>query len=170
MNHELKAVFYNKLQADKIKINWNKNPVRMDLFLSFLTINVERSHEHLGSCTGWTQLYNKDHKLIVRGGVVDGVEYLDSLQYGTKLSNPYNNYVNPFYLFDILTTEGKAFFFEYYADDIDTLVNTEKDGIAIQERRLEHSKRLVQEIEQEIEHLKSECKQQSNEQPKPGND
>lgn len=159
MNSELKATFYNKLQSDKIKINWNKNPIRMDLFLSFLTIRVERSHEHLGSNTGWTKLYNKEHNLIVSGGVLRGVEYLDHIEYGTKLSNPYNNYVNPFYLFDILTTEGKAFFFEYYADDIDTIVKTEKDGVAIEERRLERCKRIVQDIEQEIEMLKSNCKQ-----------
>lgn len=130
----------------------------MDLFLSFLTIKVERSHDHLGSCTGWTQLHNKGCQLIVRGGIVNGVEYLDSLQYGTRLSNPYNNYVNPFYLFDILNKEGKAFFLDYYADDIDTIIKTEKDGIAIQERRLERSKRMVQDIEQEIGRLKSDCK------------
>lgn len=166
MNQELKAVFYNKLQSDKIKINWNKNPIKMDLFLSFLTIKVERSHDHLGSCTGWTKLYNKDRQLVVSGGIIEGVEYLDNLQYGTKLSNPYNNYVNPFFMFDILNTEGKAFFFQYYAEDINTIVKTEKDGVLIQERRLEHSKRVVQDIENEIEFLKSECKQQSNEQPK----
>lgn len=155
MNKELKAVFYNKLQSDKIKINWNKNLIRMDLFLSFLTIPVERSHDHLGACTGWTQLYNKDHKLIIKGGGVSGVEYLDSIQYGTKLSNPYNNYVSPFYLFDILTKEGQQFFLDYYAEDIDIILTTEKDGIAFQERVLEKSKRTVQAIEKEIELLKA---------------
>src|SRR5688572_9885530 len=107
MNNELKSAFYNKLQTDKIKIYWNKNPIRMDLFLSFLTVATERSQKHLGSDTGWTKHFNKECNLIVSGGIVGNTEYLDSLEYGIKLSNPYNNYVNPFYLFDILTTKGK---------------------------------------------------------------
>ncbi len=75
MNKELKSVFYDKLQSDKIKINCNKNPIRMDLFLSFLTIDTERNYKHLGVDTGWTELRNDAHRLIVRGGKVNGVEY-----------------------------------------------------------------------------------------------
>jgi len=161
MNKELKAVFYNKLQSDKIKINWNKNPIKMDLFISFLTIEVKRTYDHLGNDTGWTRLKNEDHKLIIGGGKVNGIEYLDRLEYGVKLDNPYNNYVNPFYLFDILTKEGQSFFLDYYADDIDTIVTTEKAGIAIQARRLEHSKVILSDMEKEIELLKSNCKQQA---------
>lgn len=164
MKAELKADFYNKLQTDKIKINWNKNPIKMELFLSFLTIPVERSYDHLGSDTGWTKLNNKDHKLVVSGGIVGNIEYLDHIEYGIKLSNPYNNYVNPFYLFDILTKEGQAFFLEYYAHEIDIIVSAERDSIAFQERKLAHRKIILRDIEQEIELLKSNCKQQSNEQ------
>lgn len=159
MNPELKVNFYNKLKDDKIKINWNENPIRMELFLSFLTIEVERSRAHLGSNNGWTKLYNKEHGLIVSGGVLGAIEYLDHIEYGIKLSNPYNNYVNPFYLFDILTKEGQIFFLEYYADDIDVIVSAQKDDIAFQERRLAFSKKIKQDIEQEIESLKSNCKQ-----------
>jgi hypothetical protein len=159
MNANLKADFYNRLQGDKIKINWNKNPIKMDLFLSFLTVEVERSHDHLGSSTGWTRLNNKEHELVIGGGIVGSVEYLDSLQYGIKLSNSYNNYVNPFFLFDILTKEGQAFFMEYYADDIKAIVSAEKDGIAFLERRLTNSKGNIQAIEQEIELLRSNFKQ-----------
>lgn len=162
MTPELKNSFYNKLECDKIKINWNKNPIRMDLFLSFLIIDTERSHKHLGADTGWTQLVNKEHNLIIGGGVVGSVEYLDSIQYGIKLSNSYNNYVNPFFLFDILTKEGQSFFLKYYSEDIVTIIALEKDGIAIQERRLENSKRIVKEIEREIELLKEIAKQKEN--------
>lgn len=154
---ELKARFYDKLQSDKIKINWNKNPIKMDMFLSFLTIPVERSYDHLGSDTGWTRLNNKEHKLIIGGGIVGNIEYLDTIQYGTKLSNQYNNYVNPFYLSSLLTRQGQAFFLKYYADDIDKIVSAEKDSIAFQERKLTHSKNIMQGIEQEIELLKSNC-------------
>jgi len=56
MNQEIKQSFYDKLQSDKIKINWNKNPIKMDLFLSFLTIPVVRSYEHyrqFDASNGW---------------------------------------------------------------------------------------------------------------------
>ncbi len=164
MNTELKSCFYDKLRGDKINISWNKNLIRMDLFLSFLTVQVERSYDHLGSCTGWTQLYNKERQLLIKGGLVGGVEYLDSLQYGIKLSNPYNNYVSPFYMFDILTKKGHAFFLDYYAEDIDNILSTEKDGIAIRERNLLSAKEIVQDIEKEIELLKSNCKPNEHEQ------
>lgn len=109
--------FLSKLSSNKIKINWNKNPIKMGDFLSFLTIETERGTGHLGHDNGWTRHYG-DNDLIVGGGFVKGVEYLDTLQYGKKLDNPYNNYVNPFYLFEILNDEGKEFFLDYYSEDI----------------------------------------------------
>jgi hypothetical protein len=109
--------FYKEMPKDKIKINWNKKPIKMDLFLSFLTVPTERQTRFLGSDTGWTQLTGGD-RLEIGGGVVKGTEYLDRLQYKKNLDNPYNHYVNPFYLFDILNDEGRVFFLEYYSDEI----------------------------------------------------
>lgn len=109
--------FLSKLSNDKIKINWNKNPIKMDDFLSFLTVETRRGTGHLGYDNGWTRHYG-DNDLEIRGGVVKGVEYLDTLQYRKKLDNPFNNYVNPFYLFEILNDDGKKFFLEYYSDEI----------------------------------------------------
>lgn len=114
-------LFLKALDSDKIKINWNKNLIKMELFLSFLTVNTERQKDFLGYDNGWTQLTG-DGCLVVKGGVVKGVEYLDSLNYGKNLDNPYNNFVNPFYLFNILTSEGKEFFLEYYAEDITAIL------------------------------------------------
>jgi hypothetical protein len=109
--------FYRKLDNGKIKINWNKKPIRMDLFLSFLTVKVERQVKFLGSDTGWTQFKGED-RLEIGGGIVNGVEYLDRIQYKKNLDNAYNNYINPFYMFEILNDEGKKFFLEYYGEDI----------------------------------------------------
>lgn len=136
----------------------------MDLFLSFLTIEVERSYDHFGSSTGWTRLNNKEHKLVIGGGIIRSIEYLDRLEYGIKLSNSYNNYVNPFYLFGILTKEGQAFFLEYYAIEISVIFSASKDSVIFQERKLSQSKEIMQAIEQEIELLKSNCKPTINEQ------
>lgn len=109
--------FYKKLSMDKIKIKFNNKPIKMELFLSFLTVPVKRSNNHLGSENGWTEIYGDD-SLIIRGGAVRGVEILDSIKFKDKLDNPYNNYVNPFYLFDIFTDEGKKFFVDYYREEI----------------------------------------------------
>ncbi len=110
--------FYGKLPDDKIKINWNKKPIKMEKFLSFLTVPTTRSKDHLGSCDGWTKLKNKELNLSITGGIINRVEWLDHIQFGKNLANPYNNYVNPFYLWEILTKDGLDFFYEYYVDEI----------------------------------------------------
>lgn len=147
----IQVPFYRKLKHDKIEINWNKNPIKMNLFLSFLQVEVIRSTNHLGSDTGWTQLRNDERQLIVGGGIVNGVEFLDRLQYGRNLSNPYNNYVNPFYLFDILSKEGQRFFLDYYKSDIDKLVSDQKSSIKYLEARALHEKEELERLLLEIE-------------------
>lgn len=146
----LSAIF-NKLSNDKIKINWNKKPIEMKLFLSFLKVEVKRSNGHLGSDNGWTRLLNDDLKLIIGGGIVDRKEWLDSLQFGNKLQNKYNNYVNPFYLFDILTDEGIKFFLDYYKEDIDKIISEQNGSIDYLKRSLfekeEQLKSMIYEIE-----------------------
>ena len=151
-NSVLSAVFF-KLPSDKVKINWNKNPIEMKRFLSFLTVEVKRSSDHLGSCTGWTLLENDELKLKIGGGIVNGKEWLDSLQFGTKLDNKYNNYVNPFYLLGILTEEGKNFFIDYYKDDIEKMVSEQKASIAYLERSLSEKQEQLEAMLSEIEGL-----------------
>jgi len=149
----LKKDFYDKLPYDKININWNKKAIAMDLFLSFLQVEVKRSNDHLGLITGWTLLYNNELKLQIGGGIVKGTEYLDSLQFGTKLSNPYNNYVNPFYLFEILNNEGRVFFVDYYKDEIKKIVLNYKDDISYLKKSLSEKTETLQRISLEIETL-----------------
>lgn len=109
-----------------LEINGNKNPVRMDEFMSFLTVQVKRSHDHLGSDNGWTKLIGENN-FEITGGIVGGVEYLDSIQYGKKLHNEFNNYVNPFHIFEILTEEGKQFFINYYKPCIEKMIQDQKN-------------------------------------------
>jgi len=111
-----------KLKGDRIKIAQNRKPITMELFLSFLTIEVRRGTGHAGEYMGWTRMINDHHKLTVRGGIVGRVEYLDMIEYGENLDNQYNNFVNPFYLWPIMTNDGKRFFLEYYTDDIDDVL------------------------------------------------
>lgn len=151
----LQKEFYSKLKSDKIKINWNKKPIKMDLFLSFLTVTVNESKDHLGSSTGWTRFENEEYKLIIGGGIIQG-HWLDSLQYGTKLDNPYNNYVNPFYLFNILSEEGKKFFVEYYKEDIDIVLKCQSDKVKSLTEQLKIAKKLKLDILQEVKSIRYE--------------
>ena len=153
----IRKEFYSKLPSDKFKINWAENPIRMDMFLSFLTISVLRSKNHLGCRTGWTLHENKEEKLLVGGGVVGGVELLDSLQFGHRLSNPYNNYVNPFFLWEILNDKGRKFFFEYYEDDISEITNILTSKIKKTQDSLIVLKAAHKQIQAEIEFLKNDC-------------
>jgi hypothetical protein len=128
--------FYGKLPDEKIKIKWNENPIKMEKFLSFLTVPTVQSFDHVGNDTGWTVRENKELSLVVTGGVVLGIEYLDHIQYGKNLANPYNNYVNPFYLSEILTNDGLVFFREYYTDEIAKYIKDLKEKIKATKSKL----------------------------------
>ena len=117
------------LKYDKIKINWNNNPIPMKLFLSFLNVEVVKSYDHLGSTNGWTKYYNSEIQLEIGGGLVNNEQWLDSIKYGKKKANPYNNYVNPFYLWEIMNDEGKRFFLEYYKEDIEEIITSKKENV-----------------------------------------
>ena len=145
--------FYSKLSTDRIKINWNKNPIKMDLFFSFLKIDVEKVIKHLGASTGWTKYENIEHKLIIDGGVVGGVNYLNAIQFGSKLANIYNNYITPFHLFEHFTNEGKKFFVDYYKEDIDKILESKKIEIQNLKERITEKKDIYSIIQKEVENL-----------------
>lgn len=139
-------LLYKQLPDDKIKINGNDNPIKMDTFLSFLTIDTEKSKDHLGSSNGWTRHLNEERDLIVQGGIVGGTEYLDSIRYGRNLDNPYNNFVNPFYLEDIMTKEGVKFFFDYYKDEIREIILDKENDIKSLKEKLNNYKEELSEL------------------------
>lgn len=130
--------FYRALgRLTKIECT-NKNSIKMDLFLSFLTVTTQRSVSHLGATNGWTLLQG-DNDLLVKGGMIGSVEYLHNIQYGKKLDNPYNNYVNPFYLFEIFTEEGKKYFLEYYSSAIEEVLS---DAVRAVKEAKDHKKKI----------------------------
>jgi hypothetical protein len=121
--------FFKPLSWKKLEMHHHQGKITVPLLLSFLTVETERNKTCLGSSNGWTQ-HRGPNGLIVSGGFVNGVELLNSVQYGTNLDNCYNNFVNPFYLFDIMTEEGKSFFLDLYRDDILELMNKEAAKVA----------------------------------------
>lgn len=143
----------SKLPYDKVKIQWNKSPVRMDLFKSFLTIPVEKQTGHLGECTGWTKYCNDEHNLNIGGGIVNGVDYLDSIQYRKNLHNKYNNFCTPFHLKDVMTKEGISFFKEYYKFDIASQLINAKSEITRFENALTAAKFTLDNYELEVRNL-----------------
>lgn len=124
-----KKELYDKLDSSKIEIAQNKNPIRMELFMSFLKVPVVKIKDCLGSSTGWTRYENEEIGLVICGGRVRGVEYLDSIQYKKNPSNKYNNYVNPFFIFDVLTNEGRKFFANYYETEILKIISDTKSAL-----------------------------------------
>lgn len=118
------------LSKDKYEFTtWNKYLIPMDLFKSFITVPLKINKYFLGNYNGWTQCINEEHKLVIGGAVYHGIHYLNHVQYGLKRDNPYNNYVNPFYLFDIMNDEGKKFFMDYYREDIEKILKDKKSDI-----------------------------------------
>jgi len=146
----LQKEFYEKLKHNKIQISNNKNPIRMDLFLSFFDIDLIRSYDHLGICNGWTKLENLEEKLILGGGKCGGIEYLDTIQYKSNLQNVYNNYVNPFYLFGIINLKGQSFFLEYYKKEIEEIENKLDLEIKYLQSQINSKKEIKETITKEI--------------------
>jgi len=143
---------YGKLPHDLIEINWNKKRVKMNLFLSFFSVITD----YECNCTLWTTRRNRDFNLIIGGGWVNGTEYLDTIQYGTKLQNTYNNYVNPFYIFDLLNESGKQFFIEYYKNEIEALLSKQESLVFQAERKLKEQQDIFSNYKKEIENLWNE--------------
>lgn len=137
--------FLKKISKDKIKINLNNNPIKMELFQSFLTVDVTRSKEHLGCHTGWT-LLKGENNLKIGGGIVNRVEYLNSLEYKKNLNNEYNNFVNVFYLFEILNTEGQQFFLDYYATEINNIILKAKADTELAKQKADEAKESENQI------------------------
>ena len=125
----------------------------MDTFISFLTVETEISRDHLGVYNGWTQRFNNDLSLIIGGGIVNGFNYLDSIQYKKNLQNRYNNYCNPFYLFDIMTDEGKSFFVKYYESDIIKVISDQEAKVFNLKNQLIEAKSQLESFHNELNKL-----------------
>lgn len=158
---QLDKKLIENLPNDKIEITHNKQPIKMQAFLGFLTVPVEIAKGFLGEDMGWTRRENKELKLIITGGCVAGVEFLDRLEYGHKLQNPYNNFVNPFYLWNILSGDGKAFFLHYYRAEIAEIVQAADKEIVVAERKLAKAKSQKMAISSELLNLEGHVKNES---------
>jgi len=137
---------YKDLKISTISIR-SKNLIPMDKFLQYLTVKTKLSRKNLGFGNGWRERYNEAEKLVITGGVTRGVEYLDAIQFGEKLQNPYNNYVNPFYLFPLMTSEGKAFFKEIYSDEIKNLIKAAEERVFEAKNQIKREMAMVKEFE-----------------------
>lgn len=124
-----KKELYDKLDSSKIEIAQNINPIRMEQFMSFLKVPVVKIKDSLGSSTGWTRYENEEIGLVICGCSVRGVEYLDCIQYKKNPSNKYNNYVNPFFIFDLLSKDGRKFFANYYETEILKIISDTKSAL-----------------------------------------
>lgn len=137
--------FLKELPCDLTEISQkNKKLIPMNIFLTFLKVDVVRSTQHLGYSNGWTQLSGSNN-LVISGGILNGVEYLHNIKFKRNLRSVYNDYVNPFYIFEILKDNGKDFFINFYADEINKLLA--KNSLATQnaQQALDIAKRKEEE-------------------------
>ena len=122
--------FIKELDSDKIKLN-RPTRIEMSKFLSFLTVETYRpTGNWAGKDNGWTKVMG-DNGLEITGGIVNGVEYLDSIQYGSNLQNPYNNYVNPIYLLMLMNDDGKKYFLKMYKEDIKKILEKYRYAVTL---------------------------------------
>ena len=145
--------FFSELKNDKIEFNWNKNPIKMKTFLGFLTVPVTKASDNFGADNGWTLHFNKDAELKIGGGIIGGIEWLNSIEYKKNLQNPYNNLVNPFFLGSLLTEEGRLFFASYYKEDITKLIAEQSKKVSRAALSLEAEKAKYSTFTSEAERL-----------------
>jgi hypothetical protein len=138
--------FYKLLPIAKIEANLNPYPIKMELFISFLTIKLKRKLNCLGSINGWTKLENIENSLIIQGCKSNGVEYLDSIESKKNPTNKHNDYVNPFSIFELLSKKGKLFFFRYYMSEISQHTSHVEDDIKFLGHKLKEQKKYLQEL------------------------
>lgn len=138
---------YKLLPYKKLEFNWNKNPIKIADFIDMLNIEVVSNTECLGYWNGWRSYENIEHDLFIRGGIINGHGcLLDSIQYKKKLQNPYNNYVNPLFLGELLTKDGFNFFIDYYKDDILSLLEKSEKSIDFHAKQLALEKEKISSI------------------------
>lgn len=145
--------FYKRLTLGKIGIGWNKKPVEMDLFLSFLEIDVVEKDNPAYKVLEWTLYENEQYKLKITGKKVDSNEYLYCINCRENLQKECHNFVNPFYLFDIFNDEGKQFFIDYYMDDILHLIDRQHEVVLDLQTKIDIEKKVYNDYVQEKELL-----------------
>jgi hypothetical protein len=154
--NRLKEDFYSKLNGEKFKFTLiNENLIKMNLFLSFLTIPLTEP-EHI--TRNYTRRRNDELGLILGGTVFFEDEFLGSIEFGDKLENKYNNFVSPFYIFHLLNKEGQAFFVNYYKEDIEKIIREQSSKITDLEEQLRTEKLFLRTITTEYGDLEGMVK------------
>ena len=138
-----------KKLPDNYGINKTGGVIRMDQFLSFITVKLNKT-DGLGSDMGWSYRKNDTGTLIIQGGGYKGVEWLDCIRYGKNLQNPYNNFVNLFGVWDILNDNGRTFVLNYYKKDLEELICAEEQSIAFYNRKISICESKIQQINEII--------------------
>lgn len=134
-----------KGMPDNYGINKTGGVIRMNVLKSFLIVDV-KPYNGLGSDNGWTYYKNDTGTLIIQGGYYKGVEWLDSIKYGNRLQNPYNDFVNLFGIWDILNEEGRKFVIDYYESDLKKVLDLKQKEIKDLEYRIELRNNEIKQI------------------------
>lgn len=140
------------LNSDLIKklpqnygINSTGGVIRMDVFKPFITVETKPC-DGLGSDNGWSYYENNTGTLIIQGGCYKGVGWLDNIRYGKRLQNPYNNFVNLFGVWDILSEEGQKFVIDYYESDLRKALDSKREEIETLEYKIGLCNNVIRQV------------------------
>lgn len=110
--------------------------IPMKLVLSFFKIKVNRligeSLERIGE-----SVYIGGDDLVIRCNIVNGEEYLESIEYSLLTGNNKDNTVTPIPILDLLNEKGK----KYFAERMLTIINQEIEKI---NKEIEKNNRVVE--------------------------
>lgn len=135
MSNELLNSDLIKKMPCNYKITINGGVIRMDTLKSFLTVYTKPC-DGLGSIHGWSYYENDSGTLIIQGVQYKGVEWLDSIKYGHRIQNPWNNFVNLFGIWDILNEKGRKFVIDYYESDLKKVLDSKQREIETLEYKI----------------------------------
>lgn len=150
MNTEVEFYLYRYL--DFTNLYKRKNPIKMSDFLSYLTVPYEKRPHWSGDRLS-TLYVNEEHKLRINGVIISGVEYLNHITYKSGMEGGISNMVNPFYIFHILSDEGKRVVSSHYKEDLKKVVEQKVSEVQLKQTSLDKSKYILSLIEAEMETL-----------------
>ena len=150
----VQSALYDKFKTSYAFINKGDRAIPWLDMKSYIDFEVFEYKNCPGYDMGWRSYSNEKLKIEFRTGIVNGVEYLDTV----LLYNPsmrMSVIKTPMNIFEHLTTEGKRFFINYYDKDYDSFVEEIEDKIT----QLTEEKEL---LTHHWKKLKDGCKESSN--------
>lgn len=104
---------------------------------------------------GWGEYESSCGTLRIGTACFDGAEWLRHVQHTEKANNPYNNYVNAIAYWDMLNSNGKKFFLDFYNKEILAIKANTQSKINSFQQQIKTLKLNMVDIDLELDALTS---------------